>query len=509
MDALTQAIAIVLTPSVFGVLVLGVAGGILVGAAPGLTSTIAIGLLIPFTYGTSKYVAFALLLGIYCGSLYGGSIPAVLMNLPGTPSSAVTAIDGFAMTRRGRGGEALAITVIAAVLGGLISCAFLIFLAPQLAFLATAFAAPEYFALCVFALCVVFSMTGTSILKSIIATGVGLLVTTIGIDPIAPVERFAFGIPLLSIGVPVVPATIALFCVAEALRLVFLPPNAEGVSREESVSTLRMALMEGRKHWRHIVRSGIIGTMIGILPATGAVMAGLISYGVAKRISKHPDMFGKGNPEGVAASQAAESSVTGGALIPMLTLGIPGDTNTLMLLGAMLVLGLIPGPALFTDERTLMYVIFIVMILANILIFIFGLRFAPWVARATRVDKRYIVPIVLVLAITGPAISEGHIYYYWLAIVFGIVGFLFESAQFPVIAMAMGIVLGPIIEQNLRAALMLPEPTWHIFLTRPISAVFLVLSVVMLVLGIYRQLFATKVLAADPDTGRDAAPNRT
>ena len=497
MDAFLQAIEVVATPSVFGVLILGVVGGILVGAAPGLTSTIAIGLLIPFTYGTSKYVAFALLLGIYCGSLYGGSIPAVLMNLPGTPSSAVTAIDGFAMTRRGRGGEALAITVVAAAMGGLISCVFLIFLAPQLAFLATAFAAPEYFSLCTFALCVVFSMTGSSILKSIIATGIGLLVSTIGIDPIAPVERFTFGIPVLSIGVPEVPATIALFCAAEALRLVFLPPDAERVSKEESVSTLRMALKWGGRQWRPIVRSSIIGTVIGILPATGAVMAGLISYGVAKRASKEPETFGTGNPEGVAASQAAESSVTGGALIPMLTLGIPGDTNTLMLLGAMLVLGLIPGPALFTSERTLMYVIFIVMILANILIFIFGLRFAPWIAKATRVDKRYIVPIVLVLAITGPAISEGHIYYYWLAIVFGVVGFLFESAQFPVIAIAMGIVLGPILEQNLRGALMLPEPTWHIFLARPLSAGFLLLSVLIIGLGVYRQAIERKVLVTD------------
>jgi putative tricarboxylic transport membrane protein len=490
MDALIQAFAVIASPSIIGVLALGVIGGILVGAAPGLTSTIAIGLLIPFTYGMSKYTAFALLLGIYCGSLYGGSIPAVLMNLPGTPSSAVTAIDGYAMSRKGRGGETLAITVVAAVLGGLISCVFLIFLAPQLAFLATAFAAPEYFALCAFALAVVFSMSGGSILKGVIATGIGLLVSTIGIDPIAPVERFTFGITIFSIGVPVVPATIALFCVAEALRLIFLPPDAERISNDEARSTLRMASAQARKLWRTIVRSSLIGTLIGILPATGAMMAGLISYGVAKRTSRHPETFGQGNPEGVAASQAAESSVTGGALIPMLTLGIPGDTNTLMLLGAMLVLGLVPGPSLFTTESTLVYVIFIVMILANVLILIFGLRFAPWIARATRVDKRYVVPVVLVLAITGPAVSEGHIYYYWLAIAFGFLGFFFQRAGFPVIAIAMGIVLGPIVEQNLRSALMLPEPTWHIFLSRPFSALFLVLAVLMVLLGLYREFYA-------------------
>lgn len=496
METLIQSLALVATPSVFGVLVLGVIGGILIGAAPGLTSTIAIGLLIPFTYGMSKYTAFALLLGIYCGSMYGGSIPAVLMNLPGTPSSAVTAIDGYQMSRKGRGGEALAVTVIAAVMGGLISCAVLIFLAPQLAFLATAFSAPGYFALCVFALVIVFSMTGSSILKGVVATGIGLLVSTIGIDPIAPVQRFTFGIPLLAIGVPVVPATIALFCVAEALRLIFLPPHAEGVTNEQTKSTLAMAFGQARKLWRTILRSSAIGTVVGILPGTGAMMAGLIAYGVAKRSSNHPETFGQGNPEGVAASQAADSSVTGGALIPMLTLGIPGDTNTLMLLGAMLVLGLIPGPALFSTESTLIYVIFIVMILANLLILIFGLRFAPWIARITRVDKRYIVPIVLVLAITGPAVSEGHIYYYWLAIVFGFLGFFLHRAQFPVIAMAMGIVLGPITEQNLRAALMLPESFWHIFFSRPLAALFLVLSLVAVLLGVRRELLAHRKVRA-------------
>lgn len=498
MDTLLSAFGLVATPAIFGVLTLGVIGGILVGAAPGLTSTIAIGLLIPFTYGMSKYMAFALLLGIYCGSMYGGSIPAVLMNLPGTPSSAVTAIDGYPMSRKGRGGEALAITLMAAVCGGLISCVFLILLAPQLAFLATAFAAPEYFALCVFALAVVFSMTGSSVLKGVIATGIGLLISTIGIDPIAPVERFTFGVTILSIGVPVVPATIALFCVAEALRLVFLPPTAESVSNEQARSTMRMVITHAKGLWRTVAQSSVIGTVIGILPGTGAMMAGLISYGVAKKVSKRPEEFGHGNPEAVAASQAAESAVTGGALIPMLTLGIPGDTNTLMLLGAMLVLGLVPGPSLFVGETTLIYVIFIVMILANLLILVIGLRFAPWVAKATQVDKRYIVPIVLVLAITGPAVSEGHIYYYWLAIVFGFVGLFFQRAGFPVIAMAMGLVLGPIIEQNLRGALMLPEPTWHIFLTRPFSALFLALAALMVIIGIYREYAARRMTGRTP-----------
>jgi putative tricarboxylic transport membrane protein len=489
MEALFEATAIVFSPSMVALLFIGVLSGTIVGAMPGLTSTIAIGLLIPFTYTLSKYSAFTLLLGIYCGSMYGGAIPAVLLNLPGTPTAAVTAIDGYEMARQGKASQALSISNIGSVLGGLISCVFLIFLSLQLAFLATAFAAPEYFALCVFALAVVFSMTGASILKGIIATGAGLLVSTIGIDPVSPFPRFTFGVPQIAIGIPEVPATIGLFCVAEAFRLITEPARAAGVT-EYIKTTLRDALRDARLFWRTIMRSSLIGTAIGILPGTGAMMASLLAYGDAKRSSKEPQSFGTGNPEGVAASEAANNAVTGGALIPMLTLGIPGDTNTLMLLGAMLIHGLIPGPALFREETTLVYVIFLVMILANLWILVLGLRFAPLIARVTQVDKRYIIPVILILSITGPAISEGHIYYFWITIIFGALGFVMDRHGFSVMGMAMGIVLGPIIERNLRSALMLPESPFEIFLSRPIALSFLALTVLVIGIGIWREVRA-------------------
>jgi putative tricarboxylic transport membrane protein len=411
------------------------------------------------------------------------------MNLPGTPTAAVTAIDGYAMAQSGRASQALSISNIASVLGGLISCVFLIFLSLQLAVLATAFAGPEYFALCIFALAVVFSMTGASILKGIIATGAGLLVSTIGIDPVSPYPRFTFGIPEIAIGVPEVPATIGLFCVAEAFRLIFEPARAGAVT-EYIKTTLWDALRDARLFWRTIMRSSLIGTAVGILPGTGAMMASLLAYGDAKRSSKEPQSFGTGNPEGVAASEAANNAVTGGALIPMLTLGIPGDTNTLMLLGAMLIHGLIPGPALFRDEATLVYVIFLVMILANLWILVLGLRFAPLVARVTQFDKRFIIPLILILSITGPAISEGHIYYFWITILFGVVGFVMDRHGFSVMGMAMGIVLGPIIERNLRAALMLPQPPLEVFLSRPIALLFLVLTALVVAVGFWREIRA-------------------
>jgi putative tricarboxylic transport membrane protein len=491
MDALFEAATIVFSPGVAALLVAGVAAGILVGAMPGLTSTIAIGLLIPFTFTLSKYAAFTLLLAIYCGSMYGGSIPAVLMNLPGTPTSAVTALDGYAMTRAGRAAQALSTSVVASVAGGLMSCVFLIFLSLQLAVVATAFAGPEYFALCLFALALVFSMTGASVLKGIVATGAGLLVSTIGLDPVSPFPRFTFGIAEISIGIPEVPATIGLFCVAEAFRLIAEPARAAALA-DFAAATWRQALADITRSWRTIVRSGAVGTVIGILPGTGAMMASLLAYGLAKRASPQPESFGQGNPEGVASSEAANNAVTGGALIPMLTLGIPGDTNTLMLLGAMLIHGLIPGPALFRDEATLVYLIFMVMIFANILILVLGLRFAPLIARVTRVDKRYIIPVILILSITGPAISEGHVYYFWITIIFGAVGFMMERHGYSVMGMAMGIVLGPIVERNLRAALMLPQSPIEIFFGRPIALLFLVLTFTVIALGIWREVRAQR-----------------
>lgn len=487
MEAFLEAVFITMSPSGLALLAAGVIAGMVVGAAPGLTSTIAIGLLIPFTYSMSSYAAFMLLLGIYCGAMYGGSIPAVLMNLPGTPTSAVTAIDGYPMVRSGRASEALAISVSSSAIGGLVSCVFLIFLSLQLAFLATAFAAPEYFALCLFALAVVFTTTASSILKGVVATGAGLLVSTIGIDPVSPYPRFTFGITEISIGIPEVPATIGLFCVAEAFRLVSDPSRAEMIS-ERVRTTFALAFGRVKALWKTILRSSLIGTIIGILPGAGAMMASLIAYGEAKRISNDPGSFGKGKAEGVAASESANNAVTGGALIPMLTLGIPGDVNTLMLLGAMLVHGLIPGPALFREEPTLIYVIFITMIVANVLILLLGMRLAPQVARVTQIDQRYIIPGILLLAITGPAISEGHIYYFWITIIFGAVGYFMDKAGYSVMAMAMGIVLGPILERNFRSALMLPQSATEIFLQRPLTLLFLILSVVVIAIGLRREM---------------------
>lgn len=503
MSLVLDAAAILIAPANLALLLGAVFAGIIVGAIPGLTSAVAIGLLIPFTFTFDANEAFILLLGIYVGSMYGGSIPAILMNLPGTPTSAVTASDGYPMTRDGRGGEAVGVSILSGAIGGIISCVFMVLLSLQLARIALEFGGPEYFALAVFAVVVVFSVASDNVLKGALAAGLGLLLGTIGIDEITPYPRFNFGVSEIMIGIPIVPATIGLFCVAEAFRMIESPGRIAAVGGS-AFAGIRTALAKLPSLGVTIVRSSLIGTFVGILPGAGATVGSYMAYVTARARSRHPETFGKGEVEGVAASESANNAVTGGALIPLMTLGIPGDINTLLLIGAMLVHGLVPGPQLFSDHLLLVYVIFGTMILSNLLIIVFGATMTQVIARIAQVDKKYLMPIVLVVSITGPAISYGHIYYFWIAIAFGFLGYVCEKGGYPPLAIAMSLILGPILEYNLRASMMLPNFGPMTMLERPIALFFLVLTALVLAFAIRREIRkrgASRTVAA-----QDGAP---
>lgn len=485
METLTIAIELLMAPQNLFLMIAAVFGGAMVGAAPGLTSTMAIGLLIPLTFGVSQYTAFILMLGIYCGAMYGGSITAILMNVPGTPTAAITAIEGYRMTLKGQGGLALGVATLSSALGGLLSCLVLISGSLYLAKVAIMFGAPEYFTLALFAVTVVFSLSSRSVVKGIIASVIGLLLGTIGIDPIAQYPRFTFGVQDIMIGIPEVPAVIGLFCVAEAFRMA---ENTQGVSKmQRQASGLSIAYRYLPRLWKTILKSSAIGCVVGALPATGAMMGSYIAYGEAQRTSKHPEDFGNGSVEGVCASESANNAVTGGALIPLLTLGIPGDPNTLMMLGAMTVHGLIPGPTLFHEQAILVYVIFGTMVLCNLLILPIGLMLAPRIAKVALIDKKYLMPAVSVLAITGASIGYGHIYYFWISVIFGIVGYIFEKGGFSVLAMAMCIILGPLMERYFRSSLMLPDAGPMLFFSRPLSLLFISLSILVIIFGLRRE----------------------
>ncbi len=488
MEIMLEALQILLSPKGIAIISISVITGTIIGAAPGLTSTMAIGLLIPITFTMSKYTAFMVMCGIYCGAMFGGSITAILMNIPGTPTSAVTAIDGWPMTQKGEGGKAIGVATLSSTIGGLLSCIAFITCSLYLAKVAIMFGNAEYFSLTLFAICVVIVLATKSIMKGLISSAFGLLIGTMGIDPVAQIPRFTFGVTELLIGMPAVPACIGLFCVAEAFRMA--ETKRKKVNVQKKVSGLMIAIRLLPRLWTTILKSSVIGIIIGALPATGALMGSFIAYGEAKRKSKNPELFGKGSVEGVCASESANNAVTGGAMIPMLTLGIPGDPSTLLMLGAMTVQGLIPGPTLFNEQPTLVYVILGAMILSNIIFMPTGLFLSTHIAKVALIDYKYIMPIIAVLSITGASIGYGHIYYFWISVGFGVLGYLCDKAGFSPLAIAMTMILGPIMEVNYRSALMLPDSGIFLFLSRPISMVFIVLSILVIGFGIRRELIA-------------------
>jgi len=458
--------------------------GIVVGSAPGLTSTMAIGLLLPLTFGVDKYISFILMLGIYCGAIYGGSITAILFNIPGTPTAAVTALDGYPLAKKGEGGKALGVATLSSTLGGLFSCLVLVTLSTHLAKIAVAFGSAEYLTLTIFALCVVFSLASKSILKGLASTALGLMLGCIGMDPIAQSPRFTFGLFELMVGIPLVPATIGMFCVAEAFRIAEQPELK--IQKQLALSGISSALKLFPRLWKTILRSSGIGVLIGVLPGTGAMMASFMAYGEAKRNSKTPEKFGEGEIEGVCASESANNAVTGGAMVPLLSLGIPGDPNTLMMLGAMTVQGLIPGPILFKEESQLLYVIFGSLILANLLILPLGLYLCQYFAKAAQLNRKYLMPIVAVLSITGASIGYGHIYYFWISVIFGILGYFLSKGGFSVLAVALGLMLGPTMERYLRSLFMMPNNEWLGLLLKPIPLLFILGSVLVIFFGVYK-----------------------
>ena len=348
MDLLFHGMATVFEPMAFLTLVAGVLAGITIGALPGLTATMGVALLTPLTFNLPATTGLVMLCGVYCGAIYGGSISAILIRTPGTPASAATVFDGHALTRKGQAGKALGMSAIASFCGGMFSALALTFISPQLARIALSFGPPEYFAMGLFGLSIVSSISGNEVVKGLLAAAFGLVVSIVGLDLLTGYPRFAFGVPDLLNGISFIPVLIGLFAVAEVF-----------IAAEATMATAKMdAKIAGLlPTWKEIkgcaptiFRGSIIGTLVGIIPAAGGDIASFVSYGSAKRVCKDGDKFGTGVLNGVAAPESANNGVTGGALIPLLTLGIPGDAVTAIFLGALMLQGLRPGPLLFTDH---------------------------------------------------------------------------------------------------------------------------------------------------------------
>ena len=468
----------VLQPLNFLYMAFGTLAGVVIGALPGLSGSMGIILLLPMVYTMETSTALVMLCGIFCGSMFGGSVSAILLRTPGTPSATATLLDGYPLAQQGKAGKAIGVAAIGSVIGGLLSSLCLMLIAPQLAKVALKFHSADYFALALFGLTIMASSAGRNILKGLMAGATGLLISTVGTDPLVGSARFTFGNYRLMIGLPQLAVLIGVFALSEVFTQV-----QGGIHRvevqEQNVHDILPSWTEFRGILLAALVGGMIGVFIGIIPGTGGAISVFIAYNVAQRMSRHPERFGHGALEGIAAPEASNNGTTGGALIPMLTLGIPGDTITSVMLGALMLIGVTPGPQLFVRNPEIVYSVFAGMFVIQFLMLLFGVLFAKVAPKVLGVPPRILMPVILVLCIVGAYSLANQTYHVTVAVVFGVIGFFMKKYHFPGAPLVLGVILGPIAEKNLDRALQLSKNDWTVFLRRPISLTFILLSVVM------------------------------
>ncbi|WP_417708702.1 tripartite tricarboxylate transporter permease [Roseibium aggregatum] len=489
-------------PFTFLLIIFSVVWGIAFGSIPGLTGIVGVALLIPFTFAFDPIEGLLLLGGVYVGSTFGGSISAILFNTPGSPEAACTALDGYPMARKGQAGKALGIALAASAIGGIFGTVVLMVAAPPLARLALQFGPPEYFALAVLGITAIASIGHGSVLKALMAGLLGLGVATIGIDPLTGMPRFTFGSMMLLTGVGFVPAIIGIFALAEVLQRFGEGPQKGYVI--DDVSTELPTISEFIQTRVTLLRSSVIGTVIGALPGVGATTAAFISYSEASRWSKHPEKFGTGVPEGIAAPESANNAAVGGSMIPLLALGIPGSATTAVMIGGLTIHGIIPGPQLMQTNSDLVYSVFIGMMLANLLMLIVGVRMARYFALVLKAPYALVGPAIVVLCMTGVYALQNNVVDLAVMLVFGVVGFAMRRFGFPVASFIIGLVLGPIAELSLRQGLMLSDYDVTAFATRPIAGTLLLFSAVSLIYGLAGQFLRTR-RKLNGDTGAETS----
>jgi len=470
------------------IIVAGVMMGILVGVLPGLSPAMGVALLVPFSYGLDPLLALILLVSVYSAANYGGTITAIAINTPGTPSAIVSTFDGYPLTQKGEPGKALGTSVVASTIGGFFGTIVLIFFSVPLAKAALSFGPAEYFALAVFGLTITSSLSKGNWIKAFMATLMGLLLNTVGMDPFTGYLRFTFGIPELVDGFSFIPALIGLFALGE----IFLQIE-NSTEIKESLKKVSGKMPKFKELWgikRTIAQSSILGTLIGVIPGAGATIAAFIAYNEAKRISKNPEQFGKGAIDGVAASGAATSGSVGGALVPLLTLGIPGSAATAVLIGALVLHGLTPGPELFKGDAPIVYGIFGSMLIAYTVMFFFGFLGNQLWIKIIKAPKSILYPVILAIAFIGSYSVGNSMFDVWSCFGFGIFGWILRRYNFPTPPVILGLILGFLAETNFRRALLMSDAS--IFFTRPISAIMLTLAALSLIYPLAKPYFIKK-----------------
>ena len=478
MDAFINGFISLGDPQLLLVLLVSTLGGVVIGALPGLNATNGAALLLPFTLSMEAIPAIASLVAIYCSATFAGAITAILINTPGTPASATTCLDGYPLAQRGEAGRALGLAVVSSTIGGVLSVICLMIAAPLLARMAYQFTPPEYFALTLFGMSMLASIGEGSPLKNLISGTFGVFLALVGVDMLTSVERFTFGSHDLYDGIGFVPVMIGIFGISE---LIVQASSLDKKKERVSMKAVQLPTREDyRQVWKAILRSSGIGTFIGILPAEGATVASMIGYNEAKRWSKTPEQFGKGAIEGIAGSEAANNAATGGAMVPTLALGIPGSATAAVILAGLMVHGIRPGPSMFTEQANFAYTIFWSMMLVNLLFLVVGLTGAKIFARITLIPTQVLWPCVFMVSIVGAYALDQSMFDVWIVLISGIIGFFMRRYGFSVVPLAIGLILGEMLEQRLGQSMVMLDEKWWLMFTRPLALLFFCLTIAAL-----------------------------
>ena len=472
-------------------MVLGVILGLIVGALPGLTATMGVSILVPLTYGLSMTASIMMLLGVYCSANYAGSISATLVNIPGTPSAVMTTLDAYPMALKGEAGRAIGIATLSSSLGGLFSVVTLALFSPLIASIALKFNSFEMFLVAFWGISMMAYVSPGSTLKGLLAGFAGLIIATIGYDPVTAAPRFTFGESNLLSGVNFIAAMIGLFGVSEILLNIEKP--GQNVRQEifKIEGSLR-SFKEVIKLWAVVLRSSVAGVIVGAIPGAGGTIAAIVAYAQQKRFSKHPELMGTGSPEGITAAEAANNACTGGAMTTLLSLGIPGDAVTAILIGAFILHGIQPGPFLFQKNFDLVSAIFIGMVFINILFLVFGMFGARYLARLLFIPRSILNTVILALSVVGTYAVEASMFDVIVMLIFSGLGYVMTKQEIPRAPMVLALILGPLLEQNFRRWLSLADGQYGATLLdaythNPVSIVLSLLVVATVVLPLVRR----------------------
>ena len=457
---------------------IGVFIGSVFAAIPGLTVILCVILFLPFTYQMTAIPGMMFLLGIYCAGGYGGSVSAILINTPGTPHAAATMLDGHPLSKQGRTKAALKIALYASTFGGVFSALMLLFLGPQVARVAAQLGTAEYFMVCLFGLTIIAGVSGKSMIKGIISACIGLLLSCVGTDPMTGYDRLTFGIGRLYMGLDLAVCLIGLFALVEILAKAELKPDALHLDAKKMEDNGAIAKDEYKRMVRPVLLSSLIGSLVGIIPGTGASEASWFSYNTAKNMSKHPEEFGHGSVEGIAAAESANNAVTGATLIPLLTLGIPGDGTVAIMLSALMINGLNPGLSLFTTDGAIMYAIMLGLILVNLFMLLQGKFLTKLFAKVVSIPQEILTPIIVIFCFAGAYSVNKNYFDVSVALVFAVIAWVLRKLDMPAVPILLGMVLGNMTETNFRRALHISNGNPAIFFSSIYCIIFLVLIVV-------------------------------